>query len=86
MSQKEQKHDFWVGGVNIKVSKSDAEYKLNTIKERKEPRKYYIKHHGRVFAVNQALEALDSRLMRASIQTQHAVQVFKRLGFKVGQK
>jgi|HubBroStandDraft_4_1064222.scaffolds.fasta_scaffold234931_2 hypothetical protein len=47
MSQKRQKHEFGVGGEIISISKEGAEHKLNTIKEREDPRKYYVKHKGR---------------------------------------
>ena len=86
MSQKEQKHEFRVSGFTFKISKEEAEYRLCTIHEREEPTKYYFMFKGREYAVNQAVEAFDSRLMRTDVQTQHAVQVLRKLGFKVRQK
>jgi len=46
----------------------------------------YVKHKGREYAIKQALEALDDRLMRAAYGTKEALHVFIRLGFNVGQK
>jgi hypothetical protein len=86
MSQKDQKHRFGVGGEIISISKKGAEYKLNTIKEREEIRKYYVKYDGREFPIKQALNAVAPNLMRAGFNTTDAVRVFRRLGFTVGEK
>jgi hypothetical protein len=86
MSQKQQKHDFGVGGEIISISKEGAEYKLNTIKDREKPRKYYVKYKGREYAVKQALNAVAPNLLRAGFNTTDAVRVFRRLGFTVGEK
>lgn len=85
MSQKQQKHEFGVGGEIISISKAGAEHKLNTIKEREEPRKYYVKYKGRRYAVKQALNAVAPNLMRAGFNTTDAVRVFRRLGFTIGE-
>ena len=86
MSKKQQKHEFTIGGQTVRVSKEEAEYKFCTIKNLEEPKKYYVRFKGREYPVNQAVEAFALNLMRTDIQTQHANQILKRLGFKVRQK
>jgi hypothetical protein len=87
MTQKEEEiHEFRVGGEKLRVSKNGADYKLGTIREPEQVKKYYVKYKGQKLPVKQALNALDPNFMRAGFNSTQALGIFRKLGYEVGQE
>jgi hypothetical protein len=85
MSQKEQKHQFSVGGYEFSLSREQAVYKLNTLKAKdiEEIRKIYVEVQGRKFPIKQALSIVEPNIMRSGCNSSDGIRVFRRLGLKV---
>jgi hypothetical protein len=88
MSQKEQEevHEFTVSREKLRISRKGADYKLGTIKQPADVKKYWVKYKGQKIPIKQALNALDQNLLRAAYNTTQALGIFKKLGYEVGQE
>jgi len=87
MSQKDQKHQFSVGGYEFSLSREQARYKLGTLKaaDIEEVKKYYVHIKGRQIPIKQALTTVEPEIMRAGCNSSDGIRVFRRLGLKVGE-
>jgi|HubBroStandDraft_4_1064222.scaffolds.fasta_scaffold73954_2 hypothetical protein len=78
------RHHFKVSGHEFDLSSNDVESKMGTRTPEK-IRKIYVTINARRYPVKQALEAVESELMRSGFTSSEAIRVFRRLGFKVGE-
>lgn len=87
MSQKDQKHNFSVGGYEFSLSGKQAEAKLATLKAKdiEEVRKIYVKVKGRQIPIKQALETVEPKIMRSGCNSSDGIRVFRKLGMEVGE-
>jgi hypothetical protein len=87
MSQKEQKHQFSVGGFEFSLSREQAVYKLNTLraKDIEEVRKIFVEVKGRQIPIKQALTTVEPKIMRSGCNSSDGIRVFRKLGLKVGE-
>jgi len=86
MSQKEQKHQFSVGGYEFSLSREQAVTKLATLKAKdiEEVRKIYVEVKGRQLPIKQALETVEPNILRSGCNSSDGIRVFRKLGLKVG--
>jgi hypothetical protein len=87
MSEREQKHQFSVGGYAFSLSREQAERRLAALKAKdiEEVRKIYVEAKGRRFPIKQALTTVEPNIMRSGCNSTDGIRVFRRLGLKVGQ-
>ena len=88
MVQKEQKHDFSVGGYRFSLTRTQAAHKLATLKagDIEKVRKLFVEVKGRQIPIKQALNTIEPRILRSGSNSSDGIRVFRRLGFKVGER
>jgi hypothetical protein len=86
MVQKEQKHQFSVGGYQFYLSREQAVTKLATLKagDIEEVRTIYVEVRGRQFPIKQALAVVEPNILRSGCNSSDGIRVFRKLGLKVG--